>query len=86
MVTEPRGVERRFLNHRGWWESAAGDTGRLSQSAAGSRLREADGVERRFDTAGRLVSLAEPNGNELSLSYDGDSRRIVRIQHSQAAS
>lgn len=34
------------------------------------RVRQKDGLERRFDADGRLVSVTDRNGNSLTLSYD----------------
>jgi RHS repeat-associated protein len=42
----------------------------LTKDASGFDVRTKSGVVSRFDTSGRLISISEPNGNTVSLSYD----------------
>lgn len=46
----------------------------LTQSGANYVLRELQGLEHHFDSAGRLFRIVDPNSNQLTFSYDGAGR------------
>ena len=78
VVTMPGGLQRTFVNHRGGWESPAGDGGKLVETAAGFELRDAGGSVRRFDAGGNFTRIEDAQGNRLTLTYDAG--RLARIE------
>jgi len=63
------------------WQSAAGDYGVLHEvGAATNRLSEKDGSRWLFGPDGRLIGIDDPNGNRLTLSYNG--AELTHITHS----
>jgi YD repeat-containing protein len=83
IVNSPGGRARTFVkNPSGVWQAAAGDFGVLEQVGGGTyHLREKDGLVWQFDSGGRLVSIAEPNSNSISLTYS-ISGNLTAITHS----
>ena len=70
-----------FTKSGGDFASPAGVHLTLTRPAAGQYLlRSKHGLELRFDDAEhrKLTSIAEPNGNAMTLGYDG-ARRLVQI-------
>lgn len=58
-------------NADGSFKSPADNYASLSRDAAQKfQMREKDGLERRFDDDGKLISVADRNGNTLTLTYD----------------
>ncbi len=82
VVRAPGGGGRRFmLGADAAWKASAGDYGMLLAQAGGAfTLAEKDGLLLSFDANGRLQSVAEPNGNQLALTYTGD--QLTGIRHS----
>ncbi len=68
----PGGVDRFFTrNVNGTLTAAAGDSGRLTDSAGLFTLTEADGTVWQFRADGRLDFVADTNGNRVTLGYLG---------------
>jgi RHS repeat-associated protein len=78
----PAGSARTFTQYANLgWQAEPGDAGTLTEGADDSyTLREKDGLTLRFDVAGVLNSIEEPNGNALALGYDG-SGRLIEVAH-----
>ncbi len=81
IVTEPTGLQRRFLKYTGTgWSAGPGDTGTLlDQTGGGFLLKEKNGMIWTFDSQGLPVSVQEPNGNSLTLVYT--SGNLTQIAH-----
>ncbi|MFB3820085.1 MAG: right-handed parallel beta-helix repeat-containing protein, partial [Candidatus Methylomirabilales bacterium] len=72
VVLQPGGYARVFTRHAdARWDPSPGDTGALTEDGATWLLRERDGLARRFDGSGRLVSVEEPGGRKVTLAYEG---------------
>jgi RHS repeat-associated protein len=59
------------------YEPPAGAFGVLQWIDGAYRLTQKDGTVLQFNTAGRLASLADRNGNTTTLAYDGSGRLIT---------
>ena len=61
----------------GPFASLLGDfQGSLVPTASGFTLTMKDGSFRQFNSAGKLVSLTDRNGNQTSLAYDGSGKLV----------
>ena len=70
-----------FTNAGGGWQASPGDYTTLeSQADGGFVVRGKDGAAQRFNATGQLVSVEEPNGNRITLTYT--TGRLTRIEHS----
>jgi YD repeat-containing protein len=63
----------------GSFVGAPGSLSTLKKVAGGYELRRNDQVLYSFDTIGRLLTIADRNGQGLTLRYDSISRRLVAI-------
>jgi len=81
LIKGPGGTSRAFVKlSDGSWSSFPGDFGVLEELGDGTyKLSEQYGLAKTFNSEGRLITLGEPNGNTLSLTYVGD--RLIEIQH-----
>lgn len=55
----------------------------LSKSGANYALKERGGTVYNFDASGKLTSIADRNGNQLSMGYDSDGRIISMTDAAQ---
>jgi RHS repeat-associated protein len=70
LYREADGSEHRFeVQADGSFSPPAGKHQALSSNAGGFTVRDKDGTLHRFDLAGRLISLADRNQNQLRLTY-----------------
>ncbi|MCX6879910.1 MAG: hypothetical protein NTW21_39815 [Verrucomicrobia bacterium] len=71
-IRTPGGGARRFTLVSNVWYGEVGDYATLAASAGGGfALTEQEGLVWRFDGSGQLVTIAEPNGNQITLSHTG---------------
>ena len=62
----------------GTYESPAGNHDTLTKHPDGTyALRRKHGVKYNFDTGGKLTTIVDPNGNQVTLSYSGND--LVKI-------
>jgi YD repeat-containing protein len=82
LIRSPGGGGRRFtLGTDGAWKADVGDYGTLSPLLGGGFLvREKTGQAWEFNAQGKLVTLADPNGNTITLTYTGN--QLTRLAHS----
>lgn len=80
-IVGPDGSSRLFRKTgNGAWQGAAGDPGVLRPAGGGYQLSEVSGLQWQFDGEGRLSTISEPNGNQITLSYS--NANLTRISHS----
>ena len=81
-IAEPDGTHRIFTeNPDQSWQAYPGDPGILQSAGGGTfTLLEKTGILSRFDSSGRLISIQEPNGNQLILTYN--NAELTTIRHS----
>ncbi|TMU13694.1 type IV secretion protein Rhs, partial [Halomonas sp. ATBC28] len=59
---------------------AAGNRLEGQQALSDNRLGQLNGTRYRYDGAGNLIERQQPNGERLTLSYDG-ANRLVHLIH-----
>ncbi len=86
VIEGPGGSGRTFTLSNGTWQPSAGDYGALEDAGSGTyRLTEKDGLIWLFDATGRLSYTEEPNGNRITLTYNG-AGQLTGIGHSNGQS
>jgi YD repeat-containing protein len=88
IINGPGGSGRAFtLDLTGDWQPQAGDHGALTELPGGDfSLKEKNGLLWRFaGTDGRLLSISEPNGNQLTFAYNGQGQ-LNTVSHSNGQS
>lgn len=86
IIRTPGGGARRFtLGSDSAWNGETADYATLTASAGGGfTLLEKEGMSWHFDASGQLLSLQEPNGNSVTLSYNGG--QLTGLAHSAGVS
>ncbi|MBI3323585.1 MAG: DUF1080 domain-containing protein [Candidatus Omnitrophica bacterium] len=75
MLVREDGREDHFMrNPDGTYTPPYGIHDQLSRTSGGFTLRRKDGLTRSFDTAGRLTSIRDRNGNALTLTRNSQGR------------
>lgn len=78
----PAGVDRFFTRERdGSYSAAPGDFGRLTFATGGFRITETDQTVWQFRADGPLDSVADANGNRITLGYNA-ANQLTSLTHS----
>jgi RHS repeat-associated protein len=87
VVTDPSGTPRIFQpdsRYSSRYLAQPGDYGVLRTSGGNLVLTESDGLKLTFSEGGRLLSMADTNGNSITCEYSGDL--LTKLIHSSGPS
>ncbi|AFY39930.1 RHS repeat-associated core domain protein [[Leptolyngbya] sp. PCC 7376] len=84
VVIDYNGVLRLFEQQTdGSYQGQPGDNGVLTQVGSGYQLRELDGTITTFQGDGRIVSVQDPNNNQITFVRDANqNNRLIRLAFS----